>query len=99
MYSEFAITMTIPAVGVLLIFVLYRGWLWRIQRSATATEGNEDAETGALQTDKAGGLEDADAMAARLASDLCVWLAIGWLFLVRCIRLCIQQNYCWQLLC
>jgi hypothetical protein len=99
MYSEFAITMTIPAVGVLLIFVLYRGWLWHIQRSATAAESIEDAETGALHTDKAGGLEDADAMAARRTRDLCVWLAIGWLFLVRCIWPCIQQNCCWQLLC
>jgi hypothetical protein len=99
MYTEFVITMTIPAVGLLLIFIFYHGWLWRIQRSAISVESNEDAETGVLQTNKAGGIEDADATAARRTRDLCVWLAIGWLFLVRSIRPCIQQNGCWQLLC
>ena len=88
--------MTIPAVGLLSIFVFY--WLWRTRRLAIVSESNEDAEMGALQTDKAGGFEDPDAMAARRARDLCVWLAIGWLFLARRIRPCVQQNSCRQLL-
>jgi hypothetical protein len=29
MYTEFTITMIIPAVGILVIFVFYRGWRWR----------------------------------------------------------------------
>jgi hypothetical protein len=107
MYSEFSITMTIPAVGLLLIFLFYQGWLWRIKGaskwSAAAVESNEDAETGTLQTDTAGHaageLEDADVMATRGARDLCVWLAIGWLFLVLRIRRYILQKCNWQLLC
>jgi hypothetical protein len=81
MYSEFFITMIIPAVGLLLIFLLYRGWLWRIQRSSISTsiaDGSTDAERGALH-----GLEpDSDAMASQGARDHCAWLAIGWLFMV-----------------
>ena len=82
MYSEFVITMTIPAVGLLLIFIFYRLWLWRIQMSATTADGSLDAEKGALRGDTAVGLEDTSAMAARGARDLCDWLAIGWLFMV-----------------
>jgi hypothetical protein len=81
MYSEFVITMTIPAVGLLLIFLLYRGWLWRIQTSAAAAGGSSDAETGALQK-QGDSLEDTDASASHGARDLCAWLAIGWLFMV-----------------
>ena len=82
MYAEFVITMTVPAGGLLLIYVFYRARLWRIERSGAATEDDPDTEKGALhkQTDS---LEDADAMAAGRARDLCVWLAIGWLFMVK----------------
>ena len=85
MYSEFAITMIIPAVGLLLIFLFYRGWLWHIQRSGVSTstaDGSIDAEEGALQAQVAGLEPDLDAMACRGARDLCTWLAIGWLFMV-----------------
>ena len=81
MYSEFIITMTIPAVGLVLIFLFYRGWLWRIQRPAMAAHGDSDAEKGALQKQD-DSLEDANAIASHGARDLCAWLAIGWLFMV-----------------
>jgi hypothetical protein len=81
MYSEFIITMTIPAVGLVLIFLFYRGWLWRIQRQITATDGGPDAEKGALQK-QSDSLKDAGVMASQGARDLCAWLAIGWLFMV-----------------
>ena len=86
MYSEFVITMIIPAVGLLLIFLFYHGWLWRIQRSTTSTStanGSTDAEKGALHGQDVASLEpDSDAMACRGVRDLCTWLAIGWLFMV-----------------
>ena len=82
MYAEFVITMTVPAVGLLLIYIFYRARLWRIERSGAATEDDPDAEKGALHK-QTNSLEDADAMAARQARDLCIWLAIGWLFMVK----------------
>ena len=82
MYAEFVITMTVPAGGLLLIYVFYRARLWRIGRSGAATEDDPDTEKGALRK-QADSLEDADAMAARQARDLCIWLAIGWLFMVK----------------
>ena len=97
MYSEFVITMIIPVVGLGLIFLIHKAWLWRIQRSATAADGSNDAEQGSLQ-DQAVGHEDADAMASRGARDFCIWLAIGWLFMVSQpssqIRV-ITSNYWW----
>ena len=82
MYTEFIITMAIPAVGLVLIIAFYRVRLWQIQQSAVVAEEITDTETGPLQ--KPGdGLEDTDAAAVRSNRDLCVWLAIGWLFMVR----------------
>lgn len=81
MYSEFAITTIVPAVGLLLIFLFYRGWVWRIQRLGAAAGNSPDAETGALHK-QGGSLEDTDAVASHVARDLCAWLAIGWLFMV-----------------
>jgi hypothetical protein len=82
MYTEFIITMTIPFVGLVLIIAFYRVRLWQIQQSAVVAEEITDTETGPLQ--KPGdGLEDTDAAAVRSNRDLCVWLAIGWLFMVR----------------
>jgi hypothetical protein len=82
MYSEFFITMTRPGVGILLIFLVYRGWLWRIGRSTAAAGYNLDAENGALQKQD-NNPEHTDAVASRSTRDLCAWLAIGWLFMVR----------------
>jgi hypothetical protein len=82
MYSEFVITMTIPAIGLLFIFLFYHGWLWRIQRLTAAASDSLDAETGALQK-QGDSLEDTDALASHGARDLCAWLAIGWLFMVK----------------
>jgi hypothetical protein len=81
MYTEFIITMTIPAVGLVLIITFYYGRLRNIQQAAAATEETADAETGALQK-QGNTLEDTQA-AERSNRDLCVWLAIGWLFMVK----------------
>ena len=82
MYTEFIITMTIPAVGLILIIAFYCVRLWHIRQSAVVAEEITDTEQGPLQ--KPGdGLEDTDAAAVRSNRDLCVWLAIGWLFMVR----------------
>jgi hypothetical protein len=94
MYTEFIITMIIPAVGILVIFLFYRGWRWRIHRadvggrtlegSASAEADSPDAETGALQKqgDSLGDTR-ADAVALQGARNICAWLAIGWLFMVK----------------
>ena len=84
MYTEFVITMTIPAVGLILIIAFYCGRLWKmkIRQSAAVTEETVDTETGTLEK-QGGALEDTDAAAVRSNRDLCVWLAIGWLFMVR----------------
>ena len=82
MYTEFIITMTIPCVGLVLIIAFYGVRLWQIRRSAVVAEEITDTEQGPLQKqDKS--LEDTDAVAVRSNKDLCVWLAIGWLFMVR----------------
>ena len=47
MYTEFIITMIIPAVGILVIFLFYRGWRWRIHRAdvgGRTLEGSASAE-------------------------------------------------------
>ena len=83
MYTEFVITMTIPAVGLVLIIAFYCGRLWTIRQAARAvTEETADTETGALQK-QGDTLENTDAAAERSNRDLCVWLAIGWLFMVK----------------
>jgi hypothetical protein len=82
MYTEFVITMTIPAVGLVLIIAFYCVRLWTIRQAArAATEETADAETGALQ--KQGDTLDDTQAAVRSNRDLCVWLAIGWLFMVQ----------------
>jgi hypothetical protein len=83
MYGEFIITMSISAVGLLLIFCFYRIWLWRIQKSAVTADDNQDTERGALQNRaEVENLEDADVIVSRVAKNLCAWLAIGWFFMV-----------------
>ena len=82
MYTEFIITVTIPAVGLVLIAVFYHVRLWQIRQSAVVVEEITDTETGPLQK-QGKTLEDTDAAAVRSNRDLCVWLAIGWLFMVR----------------
>ena len=72
MYTEFVITMTIPAVGLVLIIVFYCGRLWTIRQAArAATEETADAETGALQ--KQGDTPE-DTNAAAVRSHRCVAL-------------------------
>ena len=82
MYTEFIITMTIPAVGLVLIIAFYHLRLWQIRQSAVVAQDNTDTETGPLQ-EKDDILEDTDAAAVRSNRDLCVWLGIGWLFMVK----------------
>ena len=81
MYTEFIITMTIPSVGLLLIIAFYHIRLWKIRLSAVVSEGGTDTEQGPLQK-QGDSLEDTDVAAVRSNRDLCVWLAIGWLFMV-----------------
>ena len=82
MYTEFIITVTIPAVGLVLIAVFYYVRLWQIRQSVVVVEEITDTETGPLQK-QGDSLEGTDAAAVRSNRDLCVWLAIGWLFMVR----------------
>ena len=82
MYTEFIITMTIPCVGLVLIIAFYCVRLWQIRQSAAVAEEITDTETGPLQK-QGKTLEDTDVAAVRSNRDLCVWLAIGWLFMVR----------------
>ena len=82
MYTEFIITVTIPAVGLFLIVVFYYVRLWQIRQSAVVVEEITDTEMGPLQKND-DGLEDTDAAAVRSNRDLCVWLTIGWLFMVK----------------
>ena len=63
MYTEFIITVTIPAVGLFLIVVFYYVRLWQIRQSAVVVDFL-DTEMGPLQKqDKS--LEDTDAAAVR----------------------------------
>ena len=64
---------------------------WRIHQAdvggwglASAEAGSSDAETGALQK-QGDSLEDtcADVVALQGARNICTWLAIGWLFMVK----------------
>jgi hypothetical protein len=73
-YSEFVITMAVPAVGLLLLFAFYRARLWWTRRSSAST----DAENGE-PTDTAGEKDTTDMKRAR---DQAVWLATGWLYMV-----------------
>ena len=82
MYTEFIITMIIPCVGLVLIIAFYCARLWQIRQSAAVAKEITDTETGPLQK-QGGSLEDTDAAATRSNRDLCVWLAIGWLFMVK----------------
>ena len=82
MYTEFIITMTIPSVGLVLIITFYHVRLWKIRQSAVISEEITDTEQGPLQK-QGDSLEDTDAAAMRSNRDLCVWLAIGWLFMVK----------------
>ena len=92
MYTEFIITVTIPAVGLVLIAVFYHVCLWQIRQSAVVVEEITDTETGPLQKND-DSLEDTDAAAVRSNRDLCVWLAIGWLFMVKqMLRSCDYQS-------
>ena len=87
MYNEFVITMTTPAVGLAIIYGFYRRQRWKNRQSATATEVAGDTEKGALQKQD---LDDTYVAALRRNRDLCVWLAIGWLFMVK--HLCFDQR-------
>jgi hypothetical protein len=81
LYSEFAITVSVPVVGLLSILLCHRGRLWYIRRSmVTATDIVEkDTEQG--QTPGSDDDEQHALVASKLW-DWAVWRAIGWLFLV-----------------
>jgi hypothetical protein len=78
MYTEFTISMAIPAVGLLLLFICYRARLWWIQRSSIqASTDIADAEKGEHNTSG-----EKDAEATKGARDQAVWLAISWLYML-----------------
>eukprot|EP01052_Picozoa_sp_SAG31_P021169 SAG31_NODE_1623_length_7720_cov_6.277785_1_plen_1725_part_10 len=76
MYDEFAITMTIPAVGLILLFAFYRARVSWIQRSAT-----QAADTDAEKAEH-GNAEEKDAATKKQVRDQAFWLATGWLYMV-----------------
>ena len=80
LYGEFGITVSVPAVGLVLILLCHRGRLWWVRRSiANATDAaEEDTEQGHTS-----GSDDDEryALATSKMRDWAVWLAIGWLFL------------------
>ena len=81
LYGEFTITVSVPVIGLLLIFMCYCGRLWWARRSmANATDAVEkDTEQGQAS----GSDEDEQyALTTSKMRDWAVWLAIGWLFLV-----------------
>jgi hypothetical protein len=77
MYSEFTVTVAVPAVGLLLIYLCYRGWLSFINQKMAKAVGAAETDAELAQQPEKG-----DEMEAREARDRAVWLAIGWLFLV-----------------
>ena len=80
LFAEFAITVTIPFVGLVLIYLMYRGRLSYISAPKAAADvddiGND--ETVKKKTDDSAEY----ALSVRRAADWAAWLAIGWLFLV-----------------
>ena len=81
LYGEFAITVSVPVIGLLLILLCHCGRLWWARRSmANATDAAEkDTEQG-----QASGSDDDEqyALTTSKLRNWAVWLAIGWLFLV-----------------
>ena len=83
LYGEFGITVSVPAMGLLLIFMCYHGRLWWVRRSIANATNTAD-ETDTEQGQKQDGSDDDNlyALATSKLRDWAVWLAIGWLFLV-----------------
>ena len=73
--------MSVPVLGVLIIYCGYRCHLRRTQQSISsmATDAKKDAEKGGEPLDMDG---EEVALAVRKSRDTMVYLAIGWLFLV-----------------
>ena len=81
LYMEFIITMSVPMLGVLLIYLGYQCRLRHMHRSidAMTTDAGTDAEKGGQVLDKYG---NELALADRKYRDSMVYFSIGWLFLV-----------------
>ena len=81
LYSEFTITMTGPALGLLLIYLGYRGRLLCVRRSmAKSTETNfvvTDAETGQDISAPTGAVMEQYALSTRRTRDLAVRTRFG----------------------
>ena len=73
--------MSAPLVGLLFIFVCYRGRLWFIRCSSSTSTTTMKKDAG---NDQQAYDDDDERYKAvgRKTRDLAVWLAIGWLFLV-----------------
>ena len=76
LYTEFAVTVTVPAMGLVFLYVCYRARLSYLSHKMPDAS-DEDAEQGISGVD-----DEGYALAARETRDRAVWLAIGWLFLV-----------------
>jgi hypothetical protein len=80
LFSEFAVTVTVPAVGLLLIYLCYRGWLsFILWKNAKATQTSKNDTEQGYQSDP--GAEKYK-LVAREARNRALWLAIGRHFLV-----------------
>ena len=72
LYSEFAITMAGPALGLLLIYLGYRGRLSCVRRSTAKSTEVDDADAEAGQRALSGTNDEQYALAARRTRDLAV---------------------------
>ena len=81
--------MSVPVLGVLIIYFGYRCHVRRTNRSIStmAIDNEKDAEKGGEPRDRNG---EEVALAVRKSRDTMVYLAIGWLFLV---YTCVAPNY------
>ena len=77
--DEFTVTMIVPALGLLVIYISYRFRLRYVRRSMETNLNEKDAEQGETRLENQ---EEQYALALRKTRDQMVWLSIGWFFLV-----------------
>jgi hypothetical protein len=72
LYSEFAITMAGPALGLLLIYLSYRGRLWFLQWSMGKSTDANEIDTEDAQDAASGTNDEQYALVARRTRDMAV---------------------------
>jgi hypothetical protein len=85
LYSEFTVTVCVPVVGLLLIYLCYRIRLCCIQKRVDhpfTDVKDVDTEKG----DHLAQVSEEFATGQRRTRDICIWLAIGWLFILYTVR-------------